>query len=347
MRVASWIAVALVLVAVSSSASTIFFEENRGQAGLVVPMVTDSYVDISFKLDQMSIDDVDVDGTLFQQISIPGVMLPNDEGAPNLPGFGRFIAVPNGAVPRLEIVSMESQIFHGIDVLPAADIPLETDDSPPVYVKDEAIYSVDANFPEHPVKISELTSLRGVDTVVLGITPFQYNPVTRELIAYTSVEVRVNFEGGSGTFGEDRLRNRYWEPVLAGNLVNYESLPDVQFGAPNTRDTDYEYVVIVPDDPTYIAWGDTLARFRLNQGIDAGVVTLTETHRCRRRDAHRDGRDRRLDRDLDQQRLRRTHSSGRHSPPRRLRHERRYDGYHVAHLRQLLRFRQHLRRHRW
>jgi hypothetical protein len=277
MRVAPWIAAALVLVAVSSPASTFFFEENRGQAGFIVPMMNDSYVDISFKLDQMSIDDVDVDGTIFQQISIPGVILPNDEGAPNLPGSGRFIAVPNGAVPRLEIVSMKSQTFHGIDVLPAHDIPLETDDSPPEYVKDEAIYSVDAYFPESPIALSGLTSMRGVDTVVLGITPFQYNPVTRELIAYTDIEIRVTFEGGNGTFGEDRLRNRYWEPVLAANLMNYASLPEPQFRAPNTRDTDYEYVVICPDDPVYTAWADSIAQFRLNQGIDAGVVTLTET----------------------------------------------------------------------
>jgi uncharacterized protein (DUF2237 family) len=275
MRVAPWIAAALVLVAVSSPAGTYFFEENRGQAGLIMPMMTDSYVDVSLKLDQMSIDDVD--GTVFQQISIPGVMLPNDKGAPNLPGFGRFIAVPNGAVPRLEILSMKSQVFHGIDVLPAAEIPLDTDDSPPVYVKDEAIYATDAYYPESSVRLSELTSMRGVDAVMLGITPFQYNPVTRELIAYTDIEVRVTFEGGDGTFGEDRLRNRYWEPVLAANLMNYESLPEPEFGAPDTRDTDYEYVVICPDDPVYTAWADSIAQFRLDQGIDAGVVTLTET----------------------------------------------------------------------
>jgi hypothetical protein len=277
MRIAPWIAAALVLVAVSSPASTFLFEENRGQAGLAMPMMNDSYIDVSLKLDQMSIDDVDVDGTIFQQISIPGVMLPNDEGAPNLPGFGRFVAVPNGAVPRLEILSMKSQVFHGIDVLPAAEIPLDTDDSPPVYVKDEAIYSVNAYFPESPVALSELTSMRGVNAVVLGITPFQYNPVTRELIAYTDIEVRVTFEGGNGIFGEDRLRSRYWEPVLAANLMNYGSLPEPQFRVPDTRDTDYEYVVICPDDPVYTAWADSIAQFRLDQGIDAGVVTLTET----------------------------------------------------------------------
>jgi len=277
MRVAPWIVAVLVLAAVTSSAGTIIFEENEGLGGLSVPVVTDGYVDVSLKLEQMSIDDFDVSGTMYQQISVPGVALPNDEGAPNLPGYGRIIAIPNGAVPRLEIVSMKSQVFHDIDVLPAHNIPLENDDTPLVYEKDPAIYTVDALYPESPAIISEPTSLRGVETVVLGITPFQYNPVKRELVVYTDIDVRVAFEGGTGQYGDDRLRSPYWEPILAANLANYESLPEVEFRTPNTRDTEYEYVIIVPDDPTYIAWGDSLALFRRHQGIDAGVVTLTET----------------------------------------------------------------------
>jgi subtilisin-like proprotein convertase family protein len=277
MRIASWVVVALLLVTVSSPARTYQFEENRGQAGIEVSMMTDSYVDLSLRLDQLSIDDVDVDGNILQQISVPGVSLPGNEGAPNLPGFGRFIAVPNGAIPRLEIVSMRSRSFENIDVLPSHDIPLESDDSPLEYVKDPAIYSVNALYPEDPVALSDMMNLRGVSAVVLGITPFQYNPVTRMLTAYTEVSVRVHFDGGNGTFGEDRLRNYYWEPILAANLVNYASLPAPQLRAPNTRDDDYEYVIICPDDPTYTAWADSIAQFRIAQGIDAGVVTLTET----------------------------------------------------------------------
>ncbi|HYW68746.1 MAG TPA: hypothetical protein VE960_04010, partial [bacterium] len=64
MRVASWMAAALVLVAVTGTASVYHFEENRGQAGVMMPMATDAYVEVSLKLDQMSIDDIDVNGTI-------------------------------------------------------------------------------------------------------------------------------------------------------------------------------------------------------------------------------------------------------------------------------------------
>ncbi len=277
MRFAPWAVVIVLLIAAACPARTVVFEENRGNAGLAVEQMTDSHVEVSFRLDHMSIDDFDVDGNVMHQISIPGVLLPNNEGAPNLPGFGRFIALPEGATARLEILSVTTQTFDGLDVLPAPAIPFETDDSPPVYAKDAAIYDADARYPAEPILISETRDLRGVDAVILGITPFQYNPVTRELVVYTEVNARVTFEGGTGHFGEDRLRSRHWEPILAGNLLNYDSLPAVDFPRANTRDDEYEYVIVVPDDPTYIAWADSIKQWRTYQGIDTGVVTLTQT----------------------------------------------------------------------
>lgn len=278
MRVALLVLAVLSIIVVSCPAATVEFEENRGQAGLVVSSSTDAHVDVAFRLDSMHIEEVDVAGTLMQQITIPGVMLPNDVGAPDLPGTGRFIAVPEGATARLEILSMRSQVFEGLDVIPAAQMPFETDDSPLTHEKDEAIYARDALYPAEPVRLSDPMDLRGVDAVVLGITPFQYNPVTRELIVYTEVEVRVTFDGGTGRFGEDRLRSRHWDPILRENLANYSSLPEIDFDArASSRDEEYEYVIVVPDDPTYIAWADSLKRWRTLQGIDTGIVTLTET----------------------------------------------------------------------
>jgi len=127
--------------------------------------------------------------------------------------------------------------------------------------------------------LSEPGKIRGVDYVILGITPFQYNPVTRQLIVYKELEIQVNFNGGNGVFGEDRLRSRFWEPVLRQNLTNYESLQKADFNSrflDPSETEDYEYLIIVPDDPDFIAWGDTIRDWRTLQGIRAGVVTITQ-----------------------------------------------------------------------
>ncbi len=277
MRMALCVVAGLLMVAQACEAETLVFQENLGNAGLTIDRITDTYVEMTYRLERVEIDDILIDSRVRQQVSIPGVFLPNNEGAPNLPGFGRFVAIPEGAVPRLEILSMRTTRLENLDVLPAPPIPLEGDDSPPTYEEDPGIYSLDARYPAQAVRISDVRNIRGVDAVAVGVTPFQYNPVRRELTVYSEIHVRVDFTGGTGRFGEDRLRSRYWEPILQANLVNYASLPEVDFGRPDSGDNEYEYVIIVPDDPLYIAWADSLKEWRTLQGIDTGVFTLTET----------------------------------------------------------------------
>ncbi|MBD3349152.1 MAG: hypothetical protein GF400_08160, partial [Candidatus Eisenbacteria bacterium] len=277
MRVASCVALTLVLVVSVCSARTVEFSNRTGHEGLELARSTGSFVDVSFGLRKIDIEDVNVDGNTMQQISIPGVILPGDEGAPNLPGFGRFVALPEGAAPRIEILSLTTELLTGIDVVPAPPMPFENDDSPLVYEKDPAIYSADAPYPAEPIRVSDVREMRGVDVALLGITPFQYNPVTRELTVIIEASIRVSFEGGAGRFGEERLRSRYWEPILEQHILNYDSLPEIEQAAKPARDNEYEYVIIVPDDPTYTSWADSLKQWRTLQGIDTGVVTLTET----------------------------------------------------------------------
>jgi subtilisin-like proprotein convertase family protein len=279
MRYAPWVVLTVLLIAVACPARTVVFEENEGSGGLAIEEISPSAVEVSFRIDQMNIEDFSVGNEIMQQISIPGIHLPNDAGAPNLPGIGRYIAIPEGASARFEILSSSTARFDDIDVIPAAAIPFENDDSPPVFEKNPAIYEANALFPAESVRLSDVVNFRGVDAVVLGVSPFQYNPVTKELVVYTELTVRVEFEGGTGHFGEDRLRSRYWDPILEGNLLNFESLPEIDYNgrAGSSRDNEYEYVIIVPDDPTYIAWADSIKQWRTHQGIDTGVVTLTET----------------------------------------------------------------------
>ncbi|MCD4689983.1 hypothetical protein K8S17_00825, partial [bacterium] len=259
------------------AAETIIFEENIGHDEITLAASTPASAQLDYHMESLTLADVEFGGEFFTSLSLRGVVLPNDEGAPNLPGIGRMIAIPAGATPRLEVITRGTHVIRDIDVLPAPDIPFESSDEPLSYVRNPAIYGVDALYPSEPIMLSEPMKLRGVDVVTIGITPFQYNPVTRELTVYTDVSVRVTFDGGTGVFGEDRLRSRHWEPILEANLMNYDLLPELVFSAPNTRDTEYEYVIICPDDATYIAWADSLVQWRTLQGIDTGIVTLTET----------------------------------------------------------------------
>jgi len=262
----------------ASSGEMVYFSDIPG-SGFELQEQGQYGVKVKYSINELFMDDLVVDGQTMKTIQAPGIFLPNNEGAPNLPGLGRMIAIPQGSVARFQILEYKTELMRGIDLAPAPEIPFDTDDSPPKYIKDESIYSTNQNYPAETVLISDPAKLRGVDYVILGITPFQYNPVTKDLIIYTEISVSVDFMGGNGQFGEDRLRSRFWEPILGANLINYNALPKIDFSQvdPGPSETDdFEYVIIVPDDPDFIAWADTIKQWRTLQGIRTGVVNLTD-----------------------------------------------------------------------
>lgn len=232
-------------------------------------------IEIKISLEQVMVQDITIKGTPMHRVTVPGLYHFNCEGSPNLPGTGRYIALPQGAKARITILSKHTEIYKDIDLVPAPGIFRDPGPSPSFNAKDLSIYQRDILYPDLPVRVSRTMKMRGIDVVILGITPFQYNPVHKELVVYKDLHIRVDFIGGTGYFGQNRLRSPYWEPILAGHLLNYKSLPRKEFSAPVQRD-GYEYIIITPDDSVFIRWADTIKLWRKLQGITTEIFTLTD-----------------------------------------------------------------------
>jgi hypothetical protein len=253
------------------------YGDSWGESGFTLEMESTGGVQINFSITQFEMKEIEIDGVMMKSVHIPGVFLPNDEGAPDLPGTSRFIAMPEGAYAGFEILATRTEIFENVEIAPAFRIPKGNEDGPLSYVKNERIYSSNEYYPSETVLISEPTEIRGVDVVQFGITPFQYNPVTKQLIVYRDIKVEVAFIGGNGQFGEDRLRSRWFDPILYNTLINSNSLPEIEYNSYSDElAEDFEYVIICPDDPTFLAWADSVKNFRILQGIRSGVVTTAE-----------------------------------------------------------------------
>ncbi|HOX77723.1 MAG TPA: C25 family cysteine peptidase [Bacteroidales bacterium] len=260
-------------------AQTYRYDDSFGPQGFSLVSHDRLGVTVNFSIREFSMEEMDIKGDRMQHLSFPGHFLPGDEGTPDLPGDGRFIAVPNGAKPVISVKTARREVIRDVDIAPAPNLPLDNDDRPVVYKKNAKIYSTDAYFPAEPVKLSGKMSIRGVDAFVLGITPFQYNPVKRELVILRDMEVEIRFEGGSGDFGEERLRSRWWDPLMQDMFLNSADLPVVEYSkrvtSPN-RATGCEYLIICPDGEEFIAWADTIRRFRNQQGILTEVFTISQ-----------------------------------------------------------------------
>jgi len=268
----------MLLLTAGFAARVVTFDDNWGQdPQFNIMSDTWSGMEIVFSLHEMLIEDMEIDGVPMQSYGFSSIYIPQT-GAPSLGGATRYIAIPQGAQAQVTIIDSRTEVYQGIELLPAPNIPREPDASPLRYEKDMAIYGRNAYFPASPVLVSAPMQIRGVDVVIMNVTPFQYNPVTKELVVYKDLRFRVDYVGGNGHFGEDRLRSRFWEPVLQGHLLNYDQLPVVDFYAPErlSRRDGWEYIIIVPDDAVFIAWADTIKAWRKLQGISCEVFTLTE-----------------------------------------------------------------------
>ena len=216
-----------------------------------------------------------------QVITLSGIYLPNVAGAPDLPSSNTFVAIPNGATPSMKMVSSKTKVINNVDLIPAAVPQLDNDNSPAVYQKDPNIYGRNAFYPESPFILSEVSTIRGVQVVQVGVMPFQYNPVTKELIVYSELELQLDVKGGDDTYGDPRYRTPEWDQILEDIILNKEVLPEVDYGERlrkhyENRETGCEYMIITPDNKDFITLADSIKQFRTNQGIPTEVFAVSD-----------------------------------------------------------------------
>lgn len=253
------------------------FTDSWGEHGISLEQSSRGGVSLNFSISELELVEDELDGESVHRLLMPGVFLPNDEGVPNLPVMSRYIALPQGAKAELKIISERTQTLQDINMEPAPRIPAGVEDGPLEYNYDMSIYSRDEFFPQQPIILSEQKNIRGIDVVILSVTPFQYNPVSKELLIYRDLKLEIDFMGGSSHFGEDRLRSKWFDPLITDLVINSAEIAPVDYTSRNTRDDfGYEYIVVVPDDPDFIAWGDSVRVFRAQQGIKTEVVTTTQ-----------------------------------------------------------------------
>ncbi|MBO7460027.1 MAG: T9SS type A sorting domain-containing protein [Bacteroidales bacterium] len=252
----------------------------KGKQGFSVSQKTRDGMHISYELGQFTLNQMNYRGEDMSEITISGIVLPNTEGCPNLPTDSRMLAIPTGATATLNVVSYDMEVIKNVNIAPALRIQAEDEEPDMDYKKDMSVYAKDAMYPENPFVIGS-SYIRGVDAVTVAITPFQYNPVTKDLIVYSNVELSVTYEGGNGQFGDDRLRSQYWDPILAAELMNYDQLPVIDYEARMQKwlrdgDEGAEYLIITPNNDAWAPYAEQLKEFRMKQGILTEIYRLDE-----------------------------------------------------------------------
>lgn len=257
------------------------FDFNHKGGGIELLNQTRGNVTIEYSIDHLELTPLVYKGEEMQSVVISGIGIPNEKGLPNVPVFSRFVAVPQGAEAVLKIVNYEQTLIEDVNIEPSLGIQAEDQEPDMNYVKDQRIYSENAFYPAEFASLGEPVSMRGVDMVAVDIAPVQYNPVTKQAVVYHNIKLEIEFRGGNGHIGDDRLRSPYWDPILEQNLLNYESLPEIDYEARMQQwlrdgSDGCEYIIVTPNNDGWTTAARNLKEYRTRQGIITEVYRLDE-----------------------------------------------------------------------
>jgi len=197
--------------------------------GFSIENSTETNLSLHYAITELGITNIDNGETKGQEIVLKGSFGSFAEGLPNLPYENRYIAIPSGATVSIEVKELGCQTLSDIEVLPAANMQENGTVGLPKLHKELSVYGKDAFFPTENVAIAQTTQIRGLDVVLLSVTPFRYNPVRKTLEVIYDMDIEVQFEGGNGQFGDTRYLNPAWEGILRDLIINSDMLPEAHY----------------------------------------------------------------------------------------------------------------------
>ena len=124
----------LTAMAINAQTRDLNFSNTAPREGLSVEQNTRTGLQMRHALKHMSIVSITDNGYNGDVIEGgTGITLPANPGEPNLPAFSQFVAIPNGATAHIEMGFRSMTTMENVDLLPAAPIKFDTDDSPNTY----------------------------------------------------------------------------------------------------------------------------------------------------------------------------------------------------------------------
>jgi hypothetical protein len=222
-------------------------------------------------------------GKSWTQLVLPDSGSPSGTGAPGIPVVSTDFAVPDGAKVTVTPGSTQSYTVDGVDVFPQQGDPADATapGGEPDFTKgpfatkpfaiDKVAYATPGLVPASPADGGIIGQARDVTIGGLQLPAVQFDPVKHVLKVFTSIGVKVSFDGGPKTFSDDL--GSPWERAqrnLLATLVNGDiAVSKIPFGI---RRCGEEMLVIT--NPATQAAADQLATAKRAQGMRTNVFQV-------------------------------------------------------------------------
>ncbi|MBI4726160.1 type IX secretion system sortase PorU [candidate division TA06 bacterium] len=153
--------------------------------------------------------------------SISGCQTEGEPGQPISLYRQVMVGIPQNARVEVKMLSGEYDEYSGIDLAPVPFLEAkgQNDLGSYVYRKNDNYYQSKGLFPQTPVLLHFVDMLRRHRVAWVKVYPTQYDPVSKKLRIYRSIQVQVTWDipGRPSVISDDEV----YGPILADQIINY------------------------------------------------------------------------------------------------------------------------------
>lgn len=242
------------------------------ETGLQVVESSGDRTVVEFNLAGIEMEDVDINGTVHAQYSIPGMPVLRIQGDPALPVVRQALMIPDQSEMVVRILEIETETRSTEPVAPSKGvISRDIDPADVPYVFGD-VYQRAESYPAQQVALQEPFIVRDFRGAVLEIHPVIYNPSLGILEVATRVVVEVVPGDGPGVNTIDRAPgpirvDREFGRIYQNLFLNYEPMRYQMIPEPG------RCVIITYDD--FHSAAEELYQWNLQKGIPTILTDLS------------------------------------------------------------------------
>ena len=204
-----------------------------------------------FKMDTLRFDKREVVHLSFENGEINGA-----PGYPALPQRILTLGIPPEGDLSVQILSTNTKSLNNITIEPVPYPYSEKEMSNNQYLFADSIYGSSINYPRNILTVNPVIQIRDIKARRIVITPFNYNPLSKQLTVYTTFRLRITYKNVPATkrmYSEQGLLDKVYEQIF----VNFEQAKSWQIIRPKSLaksvvlpQGDY-YKITVTEDGLY------------------------------------------------------------------------------------------------
>jgi gingipain R len=223
---------------------------------------------ISIRVDfpDMTLHEVNVEGTVMYKIMMKEAFPVEKFGAPEILKSTKSIVIPDGATPVLKVVDVYSEMIDNFALAPSKGIFYrnQNPDSIP-YMKGEE-YQIDAFYPSTTAVLNHRYTLRDFEAISISCYPYRYNPVTKTLQKNHYMILRIDFENACQQKKKKLLKE--FTPVFHRHFLNFTPTDQVS----TLPQEEGDMLIISPE--AYISALEPFKKWKIRNGIHTEIVTI-------------------------------------------------------------------------